>query len=42
MVWANFEYQIMKEMIPSFTAEDKKWILGRRAHRLYGFGRAAG
>jgi len=43
MVWANFfEYQIMKEMIPFFTAEDKEWILGRTAHQLYGFGRAAG
>ena len=43
MVWANFfEYQIMKEMIPFFTAEDKEWILGRTAHRLYRFGRAAG
>jgi len=43
MVWANFfEYQIMKEMIPFFTAEDKEWILGRTAHRLYGFGKAAG
>ncbi|HTG84806.1 MAG TPA: amidohydrolase family protein, partial [Gemmatimonadales bacterium] len=43
MVWANFfEYQIMKEMIPFFTAEDKEWILGRTAHRLYGFGRTSG
>jgi hypothetical protein len=32
----------MKEMIPFFTAEDKEWILGRTAYRLYGFGRAAG
>jgi len=40
MVWANFfEYAIMKEVIPFFTAEDKEWILGRTAHRLYGFGR---
>jgi hypothetical protein len=28
---------IMKELIPFFTAEDKEWILGRTAHRLYGF-----
>ena len=42
LVWANFfEYQIMKDMIPFFTAEDKEWILGRTAHRLYGFGRKA-
>ena len=40
MIWANFfEYVIMKELIPFFTAEDKEWILGRTAHRLYGFGR---
>lgn len=40
LVWANFfEYVIMKELIPFFTAEDKEWILGRTAHRLYGFGR---
>jgi predicted TIM-barrel fold metal-dependent hydrolase len=38
LVWANFyEYVIMKELIPFFTAEDKEWILGRTAHRLYGF-----
>jgi len=42
MVWANFyEYLIMKEMIPFFTAEDKEYILGRTAYRLYGFGRKA-
>ncbi|MBI2690049.1 MAG: amidohydrolase [Acidobacteria bacterium] len=38
MVWANFfEYAIMKEVIPFFTAADKEWILGRTAYRLYGF-----
>jgi predicted TIM-barrel fold metal-dependent hydrolase len=38
MVWANFyEYVIMKELIPFFTAEDKEWILGRTAHRIYKF-----
>jgi L-fuconolactonase len=36
MVWANFfELLIMKEMIPFFTADDKEWILGKTAHRLY-------
>ena len=38
LVYANFyEYVIMKELIPFFTAEDKEWILGRTAHRLYRF-----
>ena len=38
LVYANFyELLIMKEMIPFFTAEDKEWILGKTAHRLYGF-----
>lgn len=38
LVWANFyELLIMKELIPFFTAEDKEWILGRTAHRLYKF-----
>ncbi len=41
LLWANFfEYTIMKEVIPFFTAEDKEWILGRTAHRLYRFPRA--
>jgi predicted TIM-barrel fold metal-dependent hydrolase len=40
LVWANFfEYVIMKELIPFFQPEDKEWILGRTAYRLYGFGR---
>ncbi len=40
LIWANFEeYIIMKELIPFFTAEDKEWILGRTAHRLYRFDR---
>ena len=38
MIWANFyELLIMKELIPFFTAEDKEWILGRTAHRIYKF-----
>ncbi len=42
LVYANFyELLIMKELIPFFTAEDKEWILGRTAHRLYKFGRKA-
>lgn len=41
MVWANFfEYTVIKDLIPFFTEEDKQWILGRTAHRLYGFARA--
>lgn len=36
LVWANFyEYVIMKELIPFFRPEDKEWILGRTAYRLY-------
>jgi predicted TIM-barrel fold metal-dependent hydrolase len=36
LVWANFfEYLIMKELIPFFAAEDKQWILGRTAQRIY-------
>jgi predicted TIM-barrel fold metal-dependent hydrolase len=38
LVWANFfEFVIMKDLIPFFTAADKQWILGRTAHRLYKF-----
>jgi predicted TIM-barrel fold metal-dependent hydrolase len=38
LVWGNFfEYVIMKEMIPFFAPEDKEWILGRTAHRIYKF-----
>jgi predicted TIM-barrel fold metal-dependent hydrolase len=38
LVWANFfEYVIMKDMIPFFKPEDKEWIMGRTAHRLYKF-----
>ena len=41
LIWANFfEYVIMKEMIPFFTAEDKEWILGRTAARIYKLGGA--
>lgn len=36
LLWANFhEYLIMAEMIDFFTAEDRQWILGRTAQRLY-------
>ena len=39
LVYANFyEFLIMKELIPFFTAADKEWILGRTAYRLYRFG----
>jgi predicted TIM-barrel fold metal-dependent hydrolase len=39
MVWANFfEYTIIKEVIPFFTAEDKEWIMGRTAQGIYRFG----
>jgi predicted TIM-barrel fold metal-dependent hydrolase len=42
LVWANFfEYIIMKELITFFNAEDKEWILGRTAYRLYRFGKPA-
>jgi len=38
LVWANFfELMVMKELIPFFTAEDKEWILGKTARRLYRF-----
>ena len=40
LVYANFsELLIVKELIPFFTSEDKEWILGRTAHRLYKFDR---
>jgi L-fuconolactonase len=43
LVWANFfEYVIMKDLIPFFTADDKEWILGRTAHRIYKFPAKAG
>jgi predicted TIM-barrel fold metal-dependent hydrolase len=36
MVYANFfEYVVIKELIPFFTAEDKEWILGRTAMKIY-------
>jgi predicted TIM-barrel fold metal-dependent hydrolase len=39
LVYANFyELLIMKELIPFFRAEDKEWILGKTAYRLYKFG----
>jgi predicted TIM-barrel fold metal-dependent hydrolase len=38
LVWANFfEFTIIKDLIPFFSNEDKEWILGRTAHRLYKF-----
>ncbi len=41
LIYANFfEYTIMKDVIPFFTAEDKEWILGRTAHRIYKFPQA--
>ncbi len=40
LIWANFfEYEIMKDVIPFFAADEKEWILGRTAHRIYGFTR---
>lgn len=36
LVYANFyEYLIMKDLIPFFTDEDKQWILGGNAEKLY-------
>lgn len=36
MLFANFyEYLIMKEIIPFFTEEDKVWILGKTAEKIY-------
>lgn len=38
MLWANFfEYTIMKDVIPFFTAEDREWIMGRTAQGIYRF-----
>jgi hypothetical protein len=39
MLYANFyETLIMKEIIPFFTPEDKKWIMGKTAAGIYRFG----
>ena len=39
LVYANFyELVIMRELIPFFKAEDKEWILGRTAAKLYRLG----
>lgn len=39
LVYANFfEFLIMKEMIPFFSAEDREWIMGRTAQRIYKVG----
>ena len=36
LLFANFfEYLIMKDLIPFFTAEDKIWILGKTAEGIY-------
>jgi predicted TIM-barrel fold metal-dependent hydrolase len=36
LLWANFyEYLIMAEMIDFFTTQDRRWILGGTADRLY-------
>ncbi|MDA0747796.1 MAG: amidohydrolase family protein [bacterium] len=36
MIYANFfEFVIMKDLIPFFTAEDKEWILGKTAQQVY-------
>ncbi len=38
MIYANFfELLIIKELIPFFTAEDKQWILGKTALKVYTF-----
>ena len=38
LIYANFfEFLIMKEMIPFFTPDDREWIMGRTAHRIYKF-----
>ena len=43
LVYANFfEYVIMKELIPFFKPQDKEWILGKTAYRLYRFADRAG
>ena len=39
MLYANFyELLIMKDIIPFFTTEDKRWILGKTAAGIYRFG----
>lgn len=41
LIYANmYELLIVKDLIPFFTAEDKEWILGKTAARLY-FGEGA-
>ena len=36
MIYANFyEFLIMKDLIPFFTAEDREWILGKTAMGVY-------
>ena len=36
MIYANFyELLIMKDLIPFFSREDKEWILGRTAEKVY-------
>ena len=38
MIYANFfELLIMKDLVPFFTEDDKRWILGKTALGLYKF-----
>lgn len=38
MLYANFyELVVMKDIVPFFTSEDKKWILGKTAAGIYHF-----
>ena len=40
MIYANFyELLIMQELVPFFSAEDKRWILGKTARSVYRFGK---
>ncbi len=40
MIYANFyELLIMKDLVPFFSAEDKRWILGKTARSVYRFGK---
>ena len=36
MLYANFfEYVAIKDLVPFFTPEDREWILGRTAMKVY-------
>ncbi len=40
MIYANFyELLIMKDLVPFFSTEDKRWILGKTARSVYRFGK---